>query len=41
MTMDLYVHVTDEFKQEELKKLDMVFTEKDFEVMSENGVKMG
>lgn len=25
MTMDLYVHVTEEFKQKELEKLDMVF----------------
>ena len=41
MTMDLYVHVTDEFKQEELKKLDMVFTAKDSEKMSMDGVKMG
>ena len=26
MTMDLYVHVTEEFKQKELEKLDMVFS---------------
>lgn len=25
MTMDLYVHVTEEFKREELKKLDSIF----------------
>ncbi len=28
MTMDLYVHVTDDFKQEELKKLDSMFATK-------------
>ena len=40
MTMDLYVHVTEDFKQEELKKLDMAFPQKmnnDFN----NGVKVG
>lgn len=36
MTMDLYVHVTDEFKRE---KLDSIFTAKDFGAISANGVK--
>ncbi len=26
MTMDLYVHITEEFKKEELEKLDDVFS---------------
>ncbi len=26
MTMDLYVHVTEEFKKEEIKKLDGIFS---------------
>jgi len=29
MTMDLYVHITDEFKQKELEKLNTVFMEKE------------
>ena len=33
MTMDLYVHVTDDFKQEELKKLDLVF-QKDSKILA-------
>ena len=47
MTMDLYVHVTDDFKQEEIKKLDLLFATEKSEIISENiavdenGVKVG
>lgn len=41
MTMDLYVHVTEEFKDSELKKLETAFPEKDSKVIPFNGVKVG
>jgi len=44
MTMDLYVHVTEDFKQSEIKKLNAVFPNKRDNIISlesENGVKVG
>lgn len=41
MTMDLYVHVTDNFKQEEIKKLDAAFSETKTNIIPINGVKVG
>lgn len=41
MTMDLYVHVTEDFKQEELKKLDAAFPKSNLKIISLNGVKVG
>lgn len=41
MTMDLYVHVTDDFKHEELKKLNVAFPDKKTKVIPINGVKVG
>lgn len=41
MTMDLYVHVTDSFQQEELTKLDTAFQNKSSKIISINGVKVG
>lgn len=41
MTMDLYVHVTDEFKQTELKKLEAVMPKKRTKIVDFNGVKVG
>ena len=43
MTMDLYVHVTDEFKQEELKKLETALPERTIpnKVIPLNGVRVG
>lgn len=41
MTMDLYVHVTEDFKQEELKKLDSVFVMESSNIIPINGVKVG
>lgn len=41
MTMDLYVHVTDDFKKEELKKLDSMFEAQNSNIVFMDGVKMG
>lgn len=41
MTMDLYVHVTDEFMQEEISKLDVAFPVKRTNIIPINGVKVG
>lgn len=40
MTMDLYVHITDDFKKEEIKKLDAAFPKKN-KIAPINGVKVG
>lgn len=41
MTMDLYVHTTDDFLQAEMKKLDLHDSEKKANIISINGVKVG
>ena len=41
MTMDLYVHVTDDYKQQEMKKLEKAFFTNKVNIISLDGVKVG